>query len=76
MTRQEANLEILDILAQLTMQYPDMRLNQLLIATHIAISNYDFQNSITTYDVSFYEEPQDTLARMKEKGLPLVNGQS
>jgi len=76
MTRQEANLEILDILSQLAMQYPDMRLNQLLIATHIAISNYDFHNSITTYDVSFYEEPQDTLARMKEKGLPLVNGQS
>lgn len=76
MTRQEANLEILDILTQLVMQYPDMRLNQLLIATHIAISNYDFQNSITTYDIGFYEEPQEVLARMKEKGIPLVNGKS
>jgi hypothetical protein len=60
-------MEILELLTELALKYPDMRFNQLLILSGITISGYDFHAGTTIHDVSFYEESQDTLLRMKEK---------
>ena len=55
MTRHQANKEILKRLEALVDKFPDWRFNQILQNTYVTVRDMDM----------FYDEPTDTLERMK-----------
>lgn len=65
MTRQEANLKILEILTGVVKESPDLRLNQILISMNVTkemgYQGYE-QDSI-----DYYEEPMLTLERINKE---------
>ena len=65
MTRQEANKAILELLEKYIDKEPTMRFNQILVATGLTQNTYDFDTGNRYNHVDFYEEPQDTLPRLR-----------
>ena len=67
MTRQEANKKILEKIARCIEQFPDWRFHQILQNTCCSQVDCD----------QWYEEPEDTLARMEKNGMKTwtMNGQ-
>lgn len=68
MTRQEANLKIIDILTKLIVEYPEARFCQLLSNLNVThkqtVSDESAQEWIEEI-LSFYEEPGVTLTRVR-----------
>lgn len=63
--RQNANVEILQMIGDSVMKYPDLRFGQIL--ANLGIIEYDYDmNKVTPKDI-FYEEPVITLNRIKNK---------
>lgn len=75
MSRQEANIEIVNLILDAVSQFPDQRFGQILynigVATHRKVLSPIFNNSDTNpiFDISyldiFFEESVDTLERIK-----------
>ena len=64
MTRQEANLKILEIIEEQIKQYPDLRFNQIL--TNLKINVTEYTGDRTLIKDNYYEEPNITLTRVLE----------
>lgn len=68
--RRKANLEILTILTDLVIKFPDQRFGQLLynygIATHLLVYDKESKDATPTprYKDIFFEESYDTLHRL------------
>lgn len=66
MNRQEANREILKLLADMVEQYPDLRFGQILVNVDAVKLKPDTQFGVGYVMVDpFHEEPTETLSRMK-----------
>lgn len=64
--RQKANIEILQMLGEAVMKYPDLRFGQILV--NLGIIEYErntYDETLITKD-PFYEESVVTLNRMKK----------
>lgn len=68
MTRQEANLKILEVLSKEVETYPHLRLNQILINLQVTevTDIYDIHGEVidTENTLDYYEEPVVTLTRV------------
>ena len=62
--RQKANLQLLEILREQILKYPDQRFGQILINTEIVEMQYDYLNEHPIVKDPFYEESVDTLERI------------
>jgi len=65
MTRQEANRAILKLIEQCIEEQSTMRFNQMLVALGLTNNTYDFETGNRYNHVDYYEEPQDTLTKLK-----------
>lgn len=66
--RQESNFEILDILFEAAMEYPDMRFGQLLVNLNIIEIELGSDLLANVRD-PFYNEPNDILERVKNSRM-------
>ena len=73
MTRQEANLILVESLKDLVLKYPDMRFGQILFNFGFIDHTYDKICGVTTIKDPFSEEPTETLKRVKEEINRLIN---
>ncbi len=68
MSRKEDNLKILETLRSYLIAYPDMRLGQALVNLGVIENRLiDGTTGLTETLDPFYEEPEDTLKRMKQR---------
>lgn len=65
--RQEANLQLLEILREQILKYPELRFGQILINTEIVEMQYDYLNDHPIVKDPFYEESVDTLERITKQ---------
>ena len=65
--RQGANLEILTIIEEAVMKYPDLRFGQILV--NLGIIEYESCGMIPTTKDPFNEESVITLNRIKKKSV-------
>ena len=85
MTRQQANLKLLDALKQYFLDYPDMRFGQALsnlgIATHRLISHASTERTTNLHYMDiFFEEPEKTMLMLgmeipKNEDTPSTEGE-
>lgn len=65
--RQDANLDILTIIEEAVMKYPDLRFGQILV--NLDIIEYELCGNIPITKDPFNEESVITLNRIKKKSL-------
>ena len=65
--RQDANLDILTIIEEAVMKYPDLRFGQILV--NLGIIEYERCGDIPTTKDPFNEESVVTLNRIKKKSV-------
>lgn len=65
--RQQSNVEILQIIGDAVMKYPDLRFGQILI--NLGIIEYERCDGIPTTKDPFNEESVVTLNRIKKKSV-------
>lgn len=65
--RQQSNVEILQIIGEAVMKYPDLRFGQILV--NLGIIEYESCGAIPTTKDPFNEESVITLNRIKEKSV-------
>lgn len=67
MTRQEANIQILGLIAEAITKYPDRRFAQLLSHLNVIHTGPEDWNQNHIETIDFYEEPEITLKRILER---------
>ena len=65
--RQQSNVEILQIIGEVVMKYPDLRFGQILV--NLGIIEYENCGTIPTTKDPFNEESVITLNRIKKKSV-------
>jgi len=70
MTRQEANIKILELIAARVNDFPDLRFNQILVGLNITKSKSGSYYQETHNVIDFYEEPVVTLQRIVGEKAP------
>lgn len=64
--RQEANVEILQMIGDAVMKYPDLRFGQILANLSVLKYEHDYINDVSIVHDPFHEESVVTLNRMKK----------